>query len=124
MKSAYILAIDQGTSSTKTLVFDQEGKVVARGSEPLKTYYTEGGHVEQQPEDIYRNVCLSVQQCLAAFQGAGLELSAIQAIGISNQRETFVVWDQAGRPLYNAVVWQCKRSIDICAQLTRQGPIR
>ena len=121
MKSAYILAIDQGTSSTKTLVFDQEGKVVARGSEPLKTYYTEGGHVEQQPDDIYRNVCLSVQQCLAAFRAAGLELSAIQAIGISNQRETFVVWDQAGRPLYNAVVWQCKRSIDICAQLTRQG---
>ena len=62
-----------------------------------------------------------MQQCLAAFQGAGLELSAIQAIGISNQRETFVVWDQAGRPLYNAVVWQCKRSIDICAQLSRQG---
>jgi glycerol kinase len=121
LKNSFILAIDQGTSSTKTLVFDEAGKVVARGSEPLKTYYTEGGHVEQQPEEIYRNVCLSVQQCLAAFRATHQDLRAIQAIGLANQRETFVVWDQAGKPLYNAVVWQCKRSIDICAQLTRQG---
>src|SRR5687768_6033448 len=107
MKSPYILAIDQGTSSTKTLIFDAEGKVVARGSEPLKTYYSEGGHVEQQPKEIYRNVLQSVGQCLTQFTAQGEELSNIQAIGISNQRETFVVWDEAGSPLYNAVVWQC-----------------
>ncbi|GEO04393.1 glycerol kinase [Adhaeribacter aerolatus] len=121
MKSSYILAIDQGTSSTKTLIFDVEGKVVARGSEPLKTYYSEGGHVEQQPKEIYRNVLQSVGQCLTQFTAQGEELSNIQAIGISNQRETFVVWDEAGTPLYNAVVWQCKRSINICERLTQQG---
>ncbi|MGV3588104.1 MAG: FGGY family carbohydrate kinase [Adhaeribacter sp.] len=121
MKNAFILAIDQGTSSTKTLIFDAEGKVGARGSEPLKSYYSEGGHVEQQPKEIYRNVLQSVGQCLAQFTAQGEELSNIQAIGISNQRETFVVWDETGSPLYNAVVWQCKRSINICERLNQQG---
>ncbi|KAA5540886.1 FGGY family carbohydrate kinase [Adhaeribacter rhizoryzae] len=121
MKSSYILAIDQGTSSTKSLVFDAEGKVVARGSEPLRTLYSEGGHVEQQPEEIYQNVLQSVTQCLAEFTSKGEDLKNIQAIGISNQRETFVVWDETGTPLYNAVVWQCKRSISICERLSQEG---
>jgi glycerol kinase len=121
MKSPYILAIDQGTSSTKTLLFDAEGQVIARGSEPLKSHYSEGGHVEQQPNEIYQNVLQSVARCLDQFRAQGGELSNIQAIGISNQRETFVVWDEAGRPLYNAVVWQCKRSINICERLSQEG---
>src|SRR5687768_5185715 len=121
MKSPFILAIDQGTSSTKTLIFNQQGEVVARGSEPLKTYYSAGGHVEQNPEEIYQNVLQSVQQCLAQFRAAGAELHHIQAIAISNQRETFVVWDEKGTPLYQAVVWQCKRSINICERLTQEG---
>jgi glycerol kinase len=121
MKSSFILAIDQGTSSTKTLIFDAEGKVVARSSEPLKTYYSEGGQVEQQPEEIYQNVLQSIAQCLDQFKAQGEDLSNIQTIGISNQRETFVVWDETGTPLYNAVVWQCKRSINICERLTQEG---
>ena len=82
MKSPYILAIDQGTSSTKTLLFDAEGQVIARGSVPLKSYYSEGGHVEQQPNEIYQNVLQSVARCLDQFRAQGGELSNIQAIGI------------------------------------------
>lgn len=113
----YVLAIDQGTSSTKTIIFNELGKVVARGHEPLHTNYEANGFVEQDPDGIVQNVLASVKHCLAAFIGDGGEVSAIKAIGISNQRETFVVWDKTGKPLYNAVVWQCKRSVDICERL-------
>lgn len=118
---SYILAIDQGTSSTKTIIFDEEGKAVAKGSEPLKTYFSEGGFVEQNPEEIYNNVLASVEKCISAFTSNGNNLSDIKACGISNQRETFVLWDKKGKPLYNAVVWQCKRSIQICERLKKDG---
>jgi len=117
MAKQYILAIDQGTSSTKTIVFDNEGKVIAKATEQLKTFYTEGGFVEQDPEEIYTNVLTSVKNCLAGFEEGGCNVADIKAVGISNQRETFVVWDENGEPLYNAVVWQCKRSIGICKKL-------
>jgi glycerol kinase len=117
----YILAIDQGTSSTKTLIFDEEGKVMARGAEPLHTLYGQDGFVEQVPGEIYRNVLISVGKCLEDFKGRGGALLGISACGISNQRETFVVWDEGGRPLCNAVVWQCKRSIAVCESLKERG---
>lgn len=116
-KSQYILAIDQGTSSTKTLLFNEQGKVVARGHEPLQTHYLADGFVEQDPEGIVQNVIASVKNCLEEFIRQELDVRDIKAIGISNQRETFVVWDKAGKPLYNAVVWQCKRSVAICERL-------
>ncbi|MEI6946741.1 glycerol kinase GlpK [Paraflavisolibacter sp. H34] len=116
-----ILSIDQGTSSTKTVLFDAEGKVAARASEPLKTHYGADGHVEQDPEEIYRNVLASVGACLDDFRSRGGDVAAIKACGISNQRETFVVWDGAGEPLYHAVVWQCKRSVGICEELKSEG---
>jgi glycerol kinase len=117
----YILAIDQGTSSTKTILFDEEGKQFAKGSEPLKTAYLENGFVEQDPEEIIQNVLTSVEKCLNDFKAKGGELNSIKACGISNQRETFVVWDEKGKPLYNAVVWQCKRSIEICKRWKEAG---
>ncbi len=120
-KANYILAIDQGTSSTKSLIFDAQGQAVAKGSEPLLTYYADNGFVEQDPEAIYQNVLASVKQSLEAFEKAGHTKEQIAAIGISNQRETFVVWDKAGKPLYNAVVWQCKRSVEICESLKQQN---
>ncbi|WP_256009667.1 FGGY family carbohydrate kinase [Desertivirga xinjiangensis] len=119
--NSLILAIDQGTSSTKTIVFNHTGQVLAKATVPLKTHYLEGGWVEQNPEDIYRNVIDSVQACLKTFEGNGGDLSEIKSCGISNQRETFVLWDKSGKPLYNAVVWQCKRSIQICSELKAQG---
>ncbi|HEV2479456.1 MAG TPA: glycerol kinase GlpK [Puia sp.] len=117
----YILGIDQGTSGTKALLFDSQGKPVAKGSEPLKTYYLGNGHVEQDPEHILENVLAAVGQCLDAFASAGGRPDEIRACGISNQRETFVLWDRAGKPLYNAVVWQCKRSVDICGRWRSAG---
>jgi glycerol kinase len=117
MSKSYILAIDQGTSSTKTILFDETGNAVAKGSTPLKTNFLDGGWVEQDPEDIYQNVLSSVKECLKA----NIDVSEIKACGISNQRETFIVWDEKGNPLYNAVVWQCKRSISICERLKKEG---
>lgn len=119
--SSYILAIDQGTSSTKSLIFDQHGTAIAKGVEPLQTHYFGDGFVEQDPEDIYQNVLLSVRNCLENLPAGSNIKSQIVSIGISNQRETFVVWDKNGKPLHNAVVWQCKRSVTICERLKQQG---
>jgi len=121
MAKQYILAIDQGTSSTKTIVFDDEGKVIAKATEPLKTFYSDGGFVEQDPEEICTNVLASVKNCITEFEKGGGNIADIRTTGISNQRETFVVWDENGNPLYNAIVWQCKRSIDICKKLKDRG---
>lgn len=120
-KQQFILAIDQGTSSTKSLIFDEMGKAVAKGSENLHTHYLDNGFVEQEPEAIYQNVLASVKKCLQQFAEKGFDQNAIAAIGISNQRETFVVWDKNGKPLYNAVVWQCKRSVQICEDLKQKN---
>jgi glycerol kinase len=116
----YILAIDQGTSSTKSLIFDGAGKTIAKGSENLHTHYLTDGFVEQDPVDIYQNVLASVQKCLQQFNEKGFDTEDIAGIGISNQRETFVVWDKSGKPIYNAVVWQCKRSVQICEELKQR----
>jgi len=117
----YILGIDQGTSGTKALLFDEMGKAVAKGSEPLTTFYLANGHVEQDPDSIVENVLTAVGKCLDAFVRSGGRFDEIRACGISNQRETFVLWDAAGKPLYNAVVWQCKRSVDICGRWRAAG---
>jgi glycerol kinase len=121
MTNNYILAVDQGTSSTKCIIFDHQGKVVAKAAEPLKTHYLAGGFVEQEPGAIYQNVLDAVKKCRDTFILAGGSLADIRCCGISNQRETFIIWDKAGTPLYNAVVWQCKRSVAVCEQLKEQG---
>lgn len=121
MHKQYILAIDQGTSGTKTLIIDEQGKVCAKGSVTLKTNYLSNGFVEQDPEDIFQNVLLSVQKCIEAFEKNGKNINDIVTCGISNQRETFVIWNKEGKALYNAVVWQCKRSIEICERLRQQN---
>ena len=117
----YILAIDQGTSSTKSLIFDDAGIAIAKGSELLHTSYLDTGFVEQDPEEIYQNVIASVKKCLQQFTEKGCDTNDIAAIGISNQRETFVIWDKDGKPLYPAVVWQCKRSAQVCEDLKQKG---
>ena len=118
MGTRYILAIDQGTSGTKTVLFDAEGRIVAKATEPLKSYFPQPGFVEQDPLEIYQNVLVSVKKCLEAFRNtAGADPGAIVTCGISNQRETFVLWDESGQPLCNAVVWQCKRSVAVCDRL-------
>lgn len=120
-ESPLILAIDQGTSSTKVLLIDNQGQAIYKASEPLQTYYLEEDWVEQDPEEIYQNVLAAISSCLEGFRSEGGNLGRIKACGISNQRETFVLWDKEGQPLYNAVVWQCKRSIGVCARLESEG---
>jgi len=117
----YILAIDQGTSSTKTLIFDEAGQAVAKGSETLHTSYLDNGFVEQDAEEIFQNVLASVKKCVDEFVAKGLHPDSIVSIGISNQRETFVVWGKNGKPLHNAIVWQCKRSVQICEDLKQKS---
>ncbi|MFI0429307.1 FGGY family carbohydrate kinase [Mariniflexile sp. HMF6888] len=115
---SYILAIDQGTSGTKAIIFDEYGTVVIKTEEPLKSYYPTPGFVEQDPFEIYQSVVNAVKNCISKFneQFPGEEKNIVSC-GISNQRETFVIWDKKGNPLYNAVVWQCKRSIEVCENL-------
>ncbi len=120
MTHSFILAIDQGTSSTKSLIFDEAGQAVAFGTESLETTYFNNGFVEQDPEDIYQNVLVSIKKCLEDFKAKGFSKNEIVSIGISNQRETFVLWDKNGNPLCNAIVWQCKRSTQICESLKQQ----
>ncbi len=91
MTHSYILAIDQGTSSTKSLIFDEAGVAVAKGTEPLHTSYLDNGFVEQDPEGIFQNVLASVKKCLDDFITKGFDTNEIASIGISNQRETFVI---------------------------------
>ncbi len=115
----YILAIDQGTSGTKALVFDEHGEAIARGSAPLSATTPRPGFVEQDPEAIWTSVLQAVASCLAAFTG---DRDAIAGVGISNQRETALLWDKnTGVPLCPAIVWQCRRSVEICERLAADG---
>jgi glycerol kinase len=103
------------------LIFDEAGIAVAKGSEALHTSYLENGFVEQDAEEIFQNALASIKKCLDEFVSKEFDTNAIVSIGISNQRETFVVWDKNGKPLHNAVVWQCKRSLQICEELKERG---
>lgn len=116
----YILAIDQGTSSTKTLAFDETGNVVAKGSAKLDIRYKDN-FVEQCPEEIYSSVLQSVAACCYDLEQQGILPSQLVSVGLTNQRETFVLWDGDGKVLYNAVSWQCKRSSAICDRLKEEG---
>ncbi|UKM64281.1 glycerol kinase GlpK [Flavobacteriaceae bacterium GSB9] len=122
MSKKYILSIDQGTSGTKAIIFDESGSVVIKGTAPLKSYYPKSSFVEQDPQEIYQSVIEAVKTCISEFraQFPGKE-DHIISCGISNQRETFVLWDKNGTPLHNAVVWQCKRSNAICETLKEKN---
>lgn len=111
-----ILAIDQGTSGTKALLFDAAGHVVKKGMEDLVTNYSENGFVEQDPQAILNSVKNACIKCLD-----GIDASSIISIGISNQRETFVLWDKDGNAITPAIVWACKRSTEICKNMLEQN---
>ena len=114
MSDQYVLAVDQGTGSTKALIFNSSGEIASKATVEISSRYPRPGFVEQDPNEIYQSALDSVRLCIRDFTGKSGE---IVACGISNQRETIVLWDPGGEPLYNAVVWQCKRSVDICNRL-------
>ena len=117
--TGYILAIDQGTTSTRAILFDGEMKVAGSGQKEFAQHYPASGWVEHDPEDIWASVVSTVK---AALKKAGRNASDVAAIGITNQRETVVIWDRAtGKPIYNAIVWQDRRTASLCQKLRKQG---
>jgi glycerol kinase len=112
-----ILAIDQGTTNTKALLVNREGAVLSSASQPVDISYPQPAWVEQDPEAIWQSVCQAVDQCLSASPAL-----TPMAVGVSNQRETVLVWERAnGRPLGPCVVWQCRRTAPFCEELRRRG---
>ncbi|MDO9071669.1 MAG: glycerol kinase GlpK [Rubrivivax sp.] len=115
----HILALDQGTSSSRSIVFDARGQVVAMAQRELTQHYPQPGWVEHDAEEVWAGQIATAREALAQ---AGLQARDITAIGITNQRETTVLWDRrSGRPLHRAIVWQDRRGEALCAQLRQHG---
>lgn len=115
----YILALDQGTTSSRAMVFDRNGRVVATAQQELSQLYPAPGQVEHDPEDIWSTQLRTAREALAA---AHLSAADLAAIGITNQRETTLIWDRAtGRPVANAIVWQSRVTAPLCEQLEAAG---
>ena len=117
--SGYVLAIDQGTTSTRAIVFDVERKIVGVGQREFTQHFPHDGWVEHDPEEIWDSVVWSARKAIAE---AGIDATRIAALGITNQRETTLVWDRnTGKPIYNAIVWQDRRTTRRCAELRDAG---
>jgi glycerol kinase len=117
--SDYILAIDQGTTSSRAIVFDRKRQNKGTAQKEFTQFYPASGWVEHDPEEIWKSVVTTVK---GAIKKAGVDASDIAAIGITNQRETVIVWDRAtGKPIHNAIVWQDRRTAAICGKLKKQG---
>lgn len=117
--SDYILAIDQGTTSSRAIVFDGSFAPVGIGQAEFQQHFPHSGWVEHDPHDLWTT---TIDVCREAIERAGIDAVQIAAVGITNQRETTVVWDKAtGQPVYNAIVWQDRRTADFCAGLKRDG---
>ncbi|MEM8868998.1 MAG: glycerol kinase GlpK [Pseudomonadota bacterium] len=115
----YILAIDQGTTSSRAIVFDEAMSVVASAQEEFTQHFPSSGWVEHDPADLWST---TAGTCRGAIERAGIDPNRISAIGITNQRETVVVWNRdTGKPIYNAIVWQDRRTSELCARLKAQG---
>ena len=115
--ASYILALDQGTTSSRAIVFDRAGQIAAKAQYPFPQIYPQAGWVEHDPMTIW-----DTERLAAAEAIRGLPEGSIAGIGVTNQRETTIVWDKAtGQPVYNAIVWQCRRTAELCEELKRQG---
>jgi glycerol kinase len=116
---AYVLALDQGTTSSRAVIFDQRGGIVASAQQEIRQLYPRPGWVEHDPQEIFESQLITARLALAR---AGLHARDIAAIGIANQRETTLLWDRrTGEPVANAIVWQDRRTADACARLKEQG---
>lgn len=117
--SGYVLAIDQGTTSTRALVFDAAMKVAGASQQEFPQHFPASGWVEHDPEDLWRT---SVETARAALAKAGISAGALAGVGVTNQRETAILWDRAtGEPIANAIVWQDRRTSSVCARLREEG---
>jgi glycerol kinase len=115
----YILALDQGTSSSRAAIFDQQQNIVCICQKELTQLYPKEGWVEHDPMEIYSSQYAVMEE---AIEKSGIDINDIAGIGVTNQRETVILWDKAtGRPVYNAIVWQCRRTADIVENLKERG---
>lgn len=118
MTSKYILALDQGTSSSRAILFNQNQEIIAISQKELPQYYPQPSWVEQKPEEIWQTQLFVAKEVIAKSK---IKISQIAAIGITNQRETTIVWDKnTGKPIYNAIVWQDKRTSSYCNLLKKE----
>ena len=117
--NGYVIALDQGTTSSRSIIFDSKGNPVTIAQYPFPQIYPQPGWVEHDPMVILETQFLSMAE---AFEKSGLSPTDIAGIGITNQRETTIVWDKAtGKPVYNAIVWQCRRTAAMCEELAETG---
>ncbi len=117
--SQYIIAIDQGTTSTRSIIFNEELSIVASAQKEITQYYPNAGWVEHDPEELLRTTIDTLNTVLTTAQ---LSINHITSIGITNQRETILLWDKvSGRPIHNAIVWQDRRSAELCLNLQKEG---
>ena len=115
----FVMALDAGTSSSRAIVFDRDRRIVAVAQREFRQIYPQPGWVEHDPVEIWETQLAVAREAMAK---AGATASSLAAIGITNQRETTVVWDrETGRPVYNAIVWQCRRTSDFCDELKKRG---
>ncbi len=119
MMNQYILSLDQGTTSSRAIIFDKEGQVIAVAQKEFKQYYPQSGWVEHDAQEIWSSQLSVATEAVAK---AGLRADSIAAIGITNQRETTIIWDRAtGRPIHSAIVWQDRRTAGYCDELKEKG---
>ncbi|MBQ6022397.1 MAG: glycerol kinase GlpK [Clostridia bacterium] len=115
----YILALDQGTTSSRTIVFNKQGEICAKAQYEYEQIYPQAGWVEHNPDSILKSQLRSLADALIDGQ---IEAKEIAAIGITNQRETTILWNKrTGKPVYNAIVWQCRRTAEMCEELKAEG---
>ena len=115
----YVLALDQGTTSSRAILFDREQNIVGMAQKEFTQFYPKEGWVEHDPMEIYSSQYAVMMEVIAQ---SGVDAGEISAIGITNQRETTILWDKStGRPVYNAIVWQCRRTADIIDDLDARG---
>src|SRR5262245_63090041 len=113
----HVLAIDQGTTNTKVLLFDARAQVVAHASRPVSISFPQAGWVQQEADAIWTSVKGSIADCLSAAAGV-----AIGAVAVTNQRESVLLWDRAtGSPVAPVILWQCRRTTDFCETLRARG---
>jgi glycerol kinase len=119
MSKRYILALDQGTTSSRAILFDKKGNIISLSQKEFTQIYPHPGWIEHNPEEIWKT---QIEAAKEAIQKVGLSPSDIASIGITNQRETTVLWDKnTGRSVYNAIVWQCRRTADLCDKIKAAG---
>ena len=119
MADNYIISLDQGTTSSRTIIFNTQGDVISSSQKEFKQIFPKPGWVEHDPEEIWNSQYATLSESL---KKSNLDPKLIKGIGITNQRETTIIWDKiSGKPIYNAIVWQDRRTADICEELKKVG---